>query len=152
MSSSLSSVPGVAAIHGNTTFSFVKPDAFDKKDQIVADLNACGITVLLGKETTFTVELAKEFYKEHEGKPFYASLVTYITSGPVYVMVLHVKDAVAKVREVIGATDPKKANPNTIRGKYGQEMSRNAIHGSDSDASAEREISLLFSKDELSKV
>lgn len=94
-------------------------------------------------------EQAKTHYIEHESKPFFDSLISYITSGPVFAMVWEGKDAIKLTRSMIGATKPTEAAPGTIRGDYAVEMSRNLIHGSDSAESAEREIANMFEPNEL---
>jgi nucleoside-diphosphate kinase len=96
-----------------------------------------------------TRELAERHYGEHKGKPFYEPLVEFITSGPVVAMALECENAVQVVRDMMGKTDPQKSASGTIRADLGMSMSRNVIHGSDSDASAEREIGLFFKPDEL---
>lgn len=93
---------------------------------------------------TLTKEQAEAFYAEHKGKPFYADLVTMMSSGPVVVMVVEGNNAQASLREVVGATDPKKAAPGTIRAAFGKSVGENAIHASDSPESAEREIQFFF--------
>jgi len=93
-----------------------------------------------------TPEQAAANYAEHEGKPFYAGLVEYITSGPVVKMVLSGPDAVSVVRKLMGVTDPKEAAPGTIRGDYGLSLDANIVHGSDSSESAEREIAIFFGR------
>jgi nucleoside-diphosphate kinase len=96
----------------------------------------------------FGAELARRFYAEHEGKTFFADLVRYITSGPVLALCLAGDDAVARLRLLVGATDPVKANPGTLRYMYGSSLQENAVHASDSDAAAARELGLVF-PDEL---
>lgn len=93
--------------------------------------------------------LAEAYYAEHKGKGFYEGLIRYITSGPAVAMVWEGKDAVAIARAMMGATDPAKAQPGTIRADYALDIGRNVIHGSDSPGSAQREISLFFTQDEL---
>ncbi|MFN4182820.1 MAG: nucleoside-diphosphate kinase, partial [bacterium] len=93
--------------------------------------------------------LAEKHYAEHQGKEFYESLLEFITSGPVICMVLEGKDIIQKVRDVIGATDPKKAKAGTIRGDLAESITRNLIHASDSPEKAQREISLFFSPEEI---
>src|SRR6056297_649078 len=97
------------------------------------------------------LELAEQHYAEHEGKPFYDSLVNFITSGPVFAMVLDGQDATRQVRRMMGATDPAEAAPGTIRGDYGLDLGRNVIHGSDheDEGANEREIDLFFGEDEI---
>ncbi len=96
------------------------------------------------KQFTFTTEEAKEFYSIHEGKPFFNDLIAYITSGPVVGIELEADDAVVKVRELVGATNPSEARPGTIRYMYGTDIQQNAVHASDSDESAEKELAIVF--------
>ena len=106
--------------------------------------------VLLGlKLMQVTEEQAKRHYAEHDGKPFFAGLVDYITATPTVAMVIEGEDAIEGCRSTIGATNPIKATPGTIRGDYGQTVGRNLVHGSDSPASAEREVAIFFRDDEL---
>jgi nucleoside-diphosphate kinase len=93
---------------------------------------------------TMTRELAERHYAEHEGKPFYDELVSFITSGPLVAMVLEGEQAVAAARQVIGATNPLEASPGSIRGDYAIEVGQNMVHGSDSTSSAAREVELFF--------
>ena len=92
----------------------------------------------------FTVEEAREFYAVHKGKPFYDSLVEFMTSGPIVGLLLQGEDAIKRLREVVGATDPSKARPGTIRAKFGTDIQRNAVHASDSPESAAYEIPFFF--------
>jgi nucleoside-diphosphate kinase len=108
-----------------------------------------GYVVLGLKLMHVTEDQAKRHYAEHDGKPFFAGLVEYITSSPVVAMVIEGEDAIEGCRATIGATNPIKAGPGTIRGDYGQTIGRNLVHGSDSPASAEREVAIFFSSDEL---
>jgi nucleoside-diphosphate kinase len=101
------------------------------------------------KMLQITPELASKHYGEHQGKPFFEGLVKFITSSPVVAMVLEGKDCISLVRGMMGATDPKKAAPGTIRESYGIDIGRNVVHGSDSPESAVREISLFFKDEEL---
>ncbi|MEC0304735.1 nucleoside-diphosphate kinase, partial [Terribacillus saccharophilus] len=117
--------------------------------EIVTRFEKKGLKLLAGKIMVVTEEQAKTHYIEHESKPFFGSLISYITSGPVFAMVWEGKDSVALTRSMIGATKPTDAAPGTIRGDYAVEMSRNLIHGSDSVESAEREIANMFKADEL---
>jgi nucleoside-diphosphate kinase len=106
--------------------------------------------VILGlKMLQVTQEQAKLHYAEHEGKGFFAGLVSYITATPIVAMVIEGEDAIEGCRSTIGATNPIKATPGTIRGDYGQTIGRNLVHGSDSPASAEREVKIFFSDGEL---
>lgn len=133
------------------TFLMVKPDGVQRGliGEIVARFEKKGLKLLAGKIMVVTEEQAKTHYIEHESKPFFGSLISYITSGPVFAMVWEGKDSVALTRSMIGATKPTDAAPGTIRGDYAVEMSRNLIHGSDSVESAEREIANMFKADEL---
>jgi nucleoside-diphosphate kinase len=129
----------------------VKPDGVQRGlvGEIISRFEKRGLKIAALKMIQITPELASKHYGEHQGKPFFKGLVEYITSGPVVAMVLEGKDCISLARGMMGATDPKQAAPGTIRGTYGIDIGRNVIHGSDSAASAEREISLFFSDDEL---
>jgi nucleoside-diphosphate kinase len=105
-----------------------------------------GLTIERMELCNVTPEQAKANYAEHEGKPFYDGLITYILSGPVVKMVVSGEGAVAKVRSLMGATNPADAAPGTIRGDFGLVMDENVIHGSDSPTSAEREIAIFFAE------
>lgn len=133
------------------TFVMLKPDAVQRclVGEIIQRLERSGLTLVAMKFMQMSEELAKRHYAEHEGKPFYDKLVSYITSGPVVPMVWEGANAVDLVRKLLGATDPQEAAAGTIRSDYGQEIGRNIIHGSDSKSSAEREISLFFTDSEL---
>jgi nucleoside-diphosphate kinase len=133
------------------TFVMLKPDAVQRGliGEIILRLERCGLKLIAMKFMHISDDLAKKHYAEHEGKPFYAKLVTYITSGPVVPMVWEGANAVDYVRKILGATDPQDSAPGTIRADYGQEIGRNIIHGSDSLASAEREINLFFEESEF---
>ncbi|QXE00278.1 nucleoside-diphosphate kinase [Terribacillus sp. DMT04] len=133
------------------TFLMVKPDGVQRGlvGDIVTRFEKKGLKLRAAKMMVVTEEQAKTHYIEHENKPFFSSLISYITSGPVFAMVWEGKDAVALTRSMIGATKPTEAAPGTIRGDYAMEMSRNIIHGSDSAESAEREITNMFDADEL---
>ncbi len=129
------------------TYCMIKPDAVARGliGKIVARFEGVGLTVERLELGQVSVAQAAANYVEHEGKPFYDGLVAYITSGPVVKMVLSGPEAVAVVRKLIGATDPKVAAPGTIRGDYGLSLDANIVHGSDSPESAEREIAIFFS-------
>lgn len=133
------------------TFVMVKPDGVQRGlvGEIISRFEKRGLKIVALKMMQLSRELAETHYGEHRGKPFYESLVNYITSGPVVAMVLEGKNAVAVVREMMGATDPQKAAPGTIRATYGLDIGRNVIHGSDSKESAQREITLFFGTGEL---
>lgn len=128
------------------TYAMLKPDAVAAGHigEIIARFERVGLVVEKMELTVLRPEQAKANYLEHEGKPFYEGLISYITSGPVVKLVLSGKGAVAITRKLIGATDPAEALPGTIRGDFGLTMEKNLIHGSDSLASAEREIGIFF--------
>ncbi|HEX3467115.1 MAG TPA: nucleoside-diphosphate kinase [Candidatus Elarobacter sp.] len=117
--------------------------------EVIARFERRGYTILGLKLMQVSKEQAKRHYAEHEGKPFFAGLVDYITATPVVAMVIEGEDAIEGCRSTIGATNPIKAGPGTIRGDYGQTIGRNLVHGSDSPASAEREVAIFFRDDEL---
>lgn len=133
------------------TFSIIKPNAVKKGKigAIVEHFEANGLKIAAAKLTVLSKSKCEEFYAEHKARPFFGELVSFMTSGPVMLMVLSGENAVMKNREVMGATDPAKANPGTIRKLYGDSMGENAVHGSDSPTSAAREISLFFEKTEI---
>ena len=117
--------------------------------EILARFERRGYTILGLKLMHVTTEQAKRHYAEHEGKPFFEGLVAYITGSPIVAMVVEGEDAIEGCRATIGATNPIKATPGTIRGDYGQTIGRNLVHGSDSAASAEREVTIFFGDAEL---
>lgn len=133
------------------TYLMVKPDGVQRglAGEIIARFERKGFKIAALKMLRISRELAEKHYGEHVGKPFFESLVGFITSGPVVAMVIEGKDAVSAAREMMGATNPLKAAPGTIRGSYGIDIGRNIIHGSDSPESAQREIALFFKKEEL---
>ncbi len=133
------------------TYVMVKPDGVQRGliSEVVSRFEKRGLKIVGMKMLQIPRELAEEHYGEHKGKPFFEALVGYITSSPVVAMVLEGKNAVAAARDMMGATDPQKANPGTIRGDFGLDIGRNVVHGSDSTASAEREINLFFKPEEL---
>ena len=128
------------------TYTMIKPDGVRNGHigEIVNRFERVGLTVERMELGMVTEELAKANCAEHEGKPFYDGLIAYITSGPVVKMVVSGENAVATVRKLMGATNPADAAPGTIRGDFGLTMDENVIHGSDSVASAEREIGVFF--------
>ncbi len=136
---------------GEMTFSMIKPTAVQeqKAGEIIAQLQASGLRVVALKITKMTPEQADIFYKDLKDKPFFPELSKMMTSGPVVAMVLDGDNAVAKTRELIGPTDPKEAKPTTIRARFGKSKGDNAIHASDSVVSAEREIPIFFSGEEI---
>lgn len=133
------------------TFSIIKPNAIKKNaiGDIISMFEANGLTIAAAKLTVLTKAKAEEFYAEHKERPFFGELVSFMTSGPVMLLCLAGKNAVLKNREIMGATDPKKADAGTVRSKFGDNVGENAVHGSDSPQSAERELSLFFEKSEI---
>lgn len=128
------------------TLILLKPDAGARglMGQIIDRFERKGLVIEAAKLVSVGEALAKKHYAEHEGKPFFDGLIRYIMAGPVLAMVVSGKDAVSVCRAVIGATDPKKAAPGTIRGDLAMDIGRNLVHGSDSAESARREIALWF--------
>ncbi|HEU5056670.1 MAG TPA: nucleoside-diphosphate kinase [Kofleriaceae bacterium] len=133
------------------TFSIVKPDAVAKNaiGKVVSMLEAGGLRVVAQKMVRLTPEQAGEFYAVHRERPFYKDLCAFMTEGPVVVQVLEGESAIARNREVMGATDPKKADKGTIRAELGTNIERNACHGSDAPETARQEIAFFFSGAEL---
>lgn len=133
------------------TFLAIKPDAVQRGliSEVIGRIERKGFKLVGMKLMQVTPELAKKHYGEHEGKPFFNGLITYITSSPIVAMVWEGKDVVGTMRKVMGATNPANADVGTIRGDLGIDMGRNIIHGSDSPESAKREISLFFAEEEL---
>ncbi|MCZ2500533.1 nucleoside-diphosphate kinase, partial [Xylophilus sp. Kf1] len=109
---------------------------------IISRIEKKGLKLVGGKFMQVPMELAEKHYSEHEGKPFYDKLISFITSAPVFAMVVEGENAVAVSRKIIGSTNPSEAAPGTIRGDYGLNLGRNIIHGSDSTESAQREVKL----------
>ncbi|MGH7572420.1 MAG: nucleoside-diphosphate kinase [Gemmatimonadota bacterium] len=128
------------------TLAIVKPDAVGKSliGKILAHLEEAGFVVREMRMERLAAERAREFYAVHAERPFFESLVNFMTSGPCVPMVLEGADAVSELREVIGATDPAKAEAGTVRRLYAESVERNAIHASDSPANARREIAFFF--------
>ncbi|HEY8133274.1 MAG TPA: nucleoside-diphosphate kinase [Thermoanaerobaculia bacterium] len=135
----------------NRTLTIIKPDSVRKKNfgKIISRIEAEGFTILGLKKVGLSQKQAEGFYAVHRERPFYGDLVKYMMSGPVYVAALQRDDAVARLRQLMGATDPKKADRGTIRAEFGESIEQNAIHGSDSDDNARIEISFFFSESEL---
>ena len=133
------------------TFSIIKPDATARNltGAINAVIEKAGLRIVAQKRVQWTLAQAQKFYEEHKARPFYGELTTFMTSGPIVVQVLEGENAIAKYREVMGATDPAKATDGTIRKLFARSMGENSAHGSDSAASAEREIALNFRLDEI---
>jgi nucleoside-diphosphate kinase len=128
------------------TLILVKPDAFARNltGEIIARFERKGLRMVELKLMTMTRELAERHYAEHEGKPFFAELVSFITSGPLVAMVLEGDRAIEAARQVIGATNPLQATAGSIRGDYAIEVGQNMVHGSDGPDSAVREVGLFF--------
>ncbi len=128
------------------TLFIVKPDAVARNliGKILAHVEAEGFRVVEGRFANLTREEVQSFYAEHRERPFFMDLVDYMTSGPVLLACLERQDAVSRLREVVGATDPAQAAPRTVRALYGESKQRNSVHASDSPASAEREIRHFF--------
>lgn len=135
----------------NQTFTIVKPDSVEKRNfgKIVSRIEAEGFDIRAIRKLRLSREQAQEFYAVHRERPFFNDLVTYMTSGPVYVAALTKDGAVQSLRDLMGATDPANAADNTLRKEFGESIERNAIHGSDSDENAEREIHFFFADIEL---
>jgi nucleoside-diphosphate kinase len=133
------------------TLILIKPDAVRRRlaGEILGRIEARGFVVRAGKLLTVSRELGEEHYAEHREKPFFGDLVEFITSGPTWALVVEGEGAIATMRNTIGATDPAKADPGTIRGDLAMSMPDNLVHGSDAPESAAREIALWFSADEL---
>ena len=137
---------------GRITFTMIKPSAFEAgfSGKILAKIEEGGFKIKAMKKTCLSREQAGHFYEMHVGKPFYEELTTFMSSGPIVAVILEKENAVDDFRQFIGATDPAKAAEGTIRKLYGKNMGENAVHGSDSDESAERESSFFFSFTERS--
>ena len=135
----------------NRTLTIIKPDAFaaGKAGKILAHLEGAGFKVIAARVMHLSAAQAQEFYAVHRERPFYASLVGFMTSGKCMPMVLERADAVAELRRVIGATDPAQADAGTVRKLYAESKERNAIHASDSDENAARESTFFFAETEL---
>jgi nucleoside-diphosphate kinase len=136
---------------GKRTLTIIKPDAFNsgKSGQIIAHLEKAGFTVIASRVIRMTEAQAREFYSVHRERPFFTSLVRFMTSGKAMPIVLERTDAVAALRKTIGATDPAEAEPGTVRKLYAESKERNAIHASDSDENADRESKFFFPEAEL---
>ncbi|HEV7177457.1 MAG TPA: nucleoside-diphosphate kinase [Solirubrobacteraceae bacterium] len=132
--------------HMERTLILVKPDAFARNltGEIIARFERKGLRLAALKQMTMTTELAEQHYAEHAEKPFFGELTSFITSGPLVAMVLEGDRAIEAARQVIGATDPLKASPGSIRGDFAIEVGQNMVHGSDAPESAAREVALFF--------
>jgi nucleoside-diphosphate kinase len=133
------------------TLSILKPDAVanNKIGEVIARIEKSGLRVIAARMRHLTTGEAEGFYAVHKERPFFRDLVTFMTSGPVMVMALEGDNAVAKYREIMGATNPKDAAPGTIRADFAKSIDENAVHGSDSLDNAKIEVSYFFSATEL---
>ena len=133
------------------TLSIIKPDAVaaGRGGEILAMIEKAGFRILGMRMLRLRREQAEEFYAVHKGKPFYEGLVNFMTEGPVVVLALEREDAIAKLREVMGATNPANAAEGTIRRRFATNIERNCVHGSDAPATAEVELRFFFSTSEL---
>ena len=128
------------------TFFMIKPDGVQRNlvGEIISRVEAKGFTITKIKMITISKELAEQHYGEHKDKPFFSDLVSFITSGPVVAMQVEGENVVLQIRNLMGATNPSESTPGSIRGDLATELDKNVVHGSDSDESAERELSLFF--------
>jgi nucleoside-diphosphate kinase len=133
------------------TFSIIKPDATRRNltGLINAKFEEAGLRIVAQRRVILTKEQAEEFYAVHKARPFFGGLVTFMTSGPVVIQVLEGEDAVAANRRIMGATDPKKADPGTIRAEFAEDIEANSVHGSDSAENAATEIAFFFKPEEI---
>lgn len=133
------------------TLSIIKPDAVGQNmiGNIIEYFERDGLSVIAAKMMHLTADQAKSFYAIHKDRPFFGELVEFMTSGPVLIMALEGENAVARNRQIMGATDPSKAAPGTIRADFATSIDRNAVHGSDSLANAKSEIAFFFKATEL---
>ena len=128
------------------TLSIIKPDAVERGliEEIISIFEKNNLNVKESKKIHISKEEASEFYKVHQSKPFYEDLCSYLSSGPIFVMILEGNNAVIKNRELMGATDPKKAEENTIRKLYGLSIDKNSVHGSDSNEKRQKRNRILL--------
>ena len=128
------------------TFFMIKPDGVQRNlvGEIISRVEAKGFSITKIKMMTISKELAEQHYGEHKDKPFFNDLVSFITSGPVVAMQVEGENVVLQIRNLMGATNPSESTPDSIRGDLATELDKNVVHGSDSDESAERELSLFF--------
>ncbi len=133
------------------TLSIIKPDAVARGliGEILRKFEAAGLKIVAAKLVHLTPERARAFYAVHEQRPFFASLTEYMSSGPILVSVLEGEGAIMKNREIMGATDPAKASPGTIRREWGKDVEKNAVHGSDGTETAASEIAFFFKPNEI---
>ena len=130
------------------TFFMIKPDGVQRNlvGEIISRVEAKGFSITKIQMMTISKELAEKHYEEHKNKPFFNDLVSFITSGPVVAMQVEGENVVVQIRNLMGATNPSESTPGSIRGDLATELDKNVVHGSDSDESAERELSLFFAK------
>ncbi len=130
------------------TFFMIKPDGVQRNlvGEIISRVEAKGFSITKIKMMTISKELAEQHYGEHKDKPFFNDLVSFITSGPVVAMQVEGENVVLQIRNLMGATNPSESTPGSIRGDLATELDKNVVHGSDSDESAERELTLFFGK------
>ena len=128
------------------TLSIIKPDAVERNlvDEIKRIFTSNNLKIKESKKIQISKEEAAEFYKVHQSKPFYENLCSYLSSGPIVAMILEGENAILEYRKLMGATDPKKAEENTIRKQYGISIDKNSVHGSDSSENAKKEINFFF--------
>ncbi|MEX2489758.1 MAG: nucleoside-diphosphate kinase [Pseudomonadales bacterium] len=133
------------------TLSIIKPGAVEKNviGEIISRFEQAELRIIACRMENLTKEQARGFYAEHEGKPFYDELVEYMTSGPVVVQVLEGDNAIAKNREIMGATNPADAAPGTLRAEFADSMTANAVHGSDAPETAKREVAFFFDDNQI---
>lgn len=133
------------------TLGIVKPDGVRRKlvGNVIGRIEQAGLIIRGLRTLKLTREQAEKFYAVHQDKPFYRSLVEFMTSGPIVVMVIGGHGSIDRWRELMGATDPAKAKYNTIRREYGTSIERNVVHGSDSEATAKTEVAFFFNEDEV---
>ena len=133
------------------TLSIIKPDAMGRNliGEILKRFEAAGLKIVAGKLVRLTPERAQAFYAVHKERPFFEGLCVYMSSGPIFVSVLGGEGAIMKNREIMGATDPAKAAPGTIRKDFGKDVEQNAVHGSDGAETAATEIAFFFRPDEI---
>ncbi len=133
------------------TLSIVKPDGVQRNliGEVYRRFEAAGLEVVAARMLKLRQDQAEQFYEVHRERPFFADLVSYMTSGPVMVQVLEGEGAIAKNRELMGATNPSEADPGTIRADYAESIEQNVVHGSDSPDTAAREVSFFFSGEEI---
>jgi nucleoside-diphosphate kinase len=141
----------ISAMAVQRTFSIIKPDATARNltGKIITCLEEAGLRVIAQKRIRMTTKQAEGFYAVHRERPFFGDLLRFMTSGPLVVQVLEGENAVARNREVMGATNPEQAAAGSIRKQFGENVERNSVHGSDSVENAKTEIAFFFNEDEI---